>query len=103
MTETRHRFVGDKIVYEFAVQLNGVDTPIPSATLECALIAPDKTIIAGAAAWLSAPDDHVVRCEIADGLTTQEGRHDLQLKITDASLVEPVRGRVLLHLYNSAF
>ena len=66
------------------------------------MTAPDGTMIAGTAAWLGAPDDHVVRCEIAAGVTTQAGRHDLQLKITYASLVEPIRGRVFVQLHRSA-
>lgn len=102
MSEIRYRFVGDALAFEFAVVLDDVPTPIPSATLSCGLLGPDGTVIAGTAAWLASPDDHVVRCTIAGDKTTRPGRHQLQLKITDASLAEPARGRVFFDLQPSA-
>lgn len=102
MTTTRHRFVGDKMAFEFAVETDGTPTPIPSATLEAAVLAPDGTILAAAAAWLASPDDHVVRVTVAKGATEKIGKHALQLKITDPSLAEPIRGQVFLELQPSA-
>lgn len=102
MTETRHRFVGDALVFEFAMLIGGMPAPLPTAVLEFGAFAPDGTTIAGTAAWLDAPDDHVVQCAIPEGATTQAGRHDLQLRITDPSRVEPVRGRVFVTLCKSA-
>lgn len=101
MTAVRHRYVGDALAYDFAIQLDGVNTPIPTATLEFGALAPDGTTVPGSAAWLSAPEDHVVRGSIAEGAITQEGAHTVQLKITDASLAEPVRGAVLVYVGKS--
>lgn len=102
MTQTRYRFVGDQIAFEFAVTTDGAATPLPAAVLACAMIQPDGQVIAGTAAWLAAPDDHVVRCTIPDGATNLTGLHDMQLRITDASLAEPKRGRVFVELLASA-
>lgn len=103
MSETRHRFVGDLIAFEFAVEINGVPTPIPSATIEAALLDPDGVSITGSASWLSGGDGHVVRAIIAAGKTTKTGKHELQVRISDVSLIEPVRARVFLPLLESAF
>lgn len=102
MTETRHRFTGDKLVFEFAIELAGIPHPVPTATLQVAVRAPDGSVIPGAAAWLSAPDDHVVQCEIPEGATSQPGKHEFDMKLTDPTLAEPVRGRVFVKLQDSA-
>ena len=104
MTTIVPRYTNDPLAYDFEVLVGDEPANLSGATFDASMILPDKTtiVVASGVATLASPEEHVIQVTFNQGVLTEIGQHELQLKVTIPARPEPIRSRVFVVLENSA-
>ncbi len=103
MSEILYRYTSDPLAHDFEVLIAKVPANLVGATLAAAVFAPDGTAInASSVSVLIGQDAHVIRVVFSQGVLTQVGQYEIQVKVTIPGRPEPLRSRVFVFLEKSA-